>query len=81
MTIELKPEDEALIRERLQTGDGASIEEVVHRALVAWAGSEHQSPRLRQRTKTLSEFLMDSPLAGSELNLQRDRDPGRTVEL
>ena len=81
MTIELRPEDEALIRQRLEAGDGASIEEVVHRALVLWVSSEHQSPRPPQRKRTLSEFLLDSPLAGSELNLERDRDPGRTVEL
>lgn len=34
MTVELKPEDEALIRDRLQTGDGTSVEDVVHRALL-----------------------------------------------
>ncbi|MGO9272299.1 MAG: hypothetical protein ACLQOO_19060 [Terriglobia bacterium] len=81
MTIELKPEDEALIRQRLQAGDGTSVEEVVHRALVSWASSERQPPRPPQRKRSLSEFLLDSPLAGSELNLERDRDPGRTVEL
>jgi Arc/MetJ-type ribon-helix-helix transcriptional regulator len=81
MTVELKPEDEALIRERLQTGDGASVEDVVHRALLAWASSEAQSPQPQQRRKTLSEFLMESPLAGSELDLERDRDSGRTLEL
>ncbi|HXJ97179.1 MAG TPA: hypothetical protein VMT20_30445 [Terriglobia bacterium] len=81
MTIELKPEDEALIRERLKTGGGTSIEDIVHRAVQAWASSEHQSSRPQQRKKNLSEFLMDSPLAGSELNLERDRDSGRTLEL
>ncbi len=34
-----------------------------------------------QRKQTLSEFLMQSPLAGSGINLERDADPGRTIEL
>jgi hypothetical protein len=36
----------------------------------------------QQRPKqTLSEFLMESPLAGSEIYLERDKDTGRTIEL
>lgn len=34
-----------------------------------------------QRRQTLSEFLMQSPLAGSGINVDRDRDPGRAIEL
>ena len=40
----------------------------------------HPSERSR-REQTLSEFLMESPLAGSELNLERDKDSGRTIDL
>jgi hypothetical protein len=36
----------------------------------------------RQAPKqTLSEFLMASPLAGSEIHLVRDKDTGRNIEL
>ena len=31
--------------------------------------------------QTLSEFLLDSPLAGSEIYLERDKDVGRNIEL
>lgn len=31
--------------------------------------------------QTLSAFLMESPLAGSEIYLERDRDTGRNIEL
>ena len=34
-----------------------------------------------KRQQTLSEFLLNSPLAGSELNLERDKDQGRSIEL
>ena len=50
------------------------IVEVVH----AW--HEKQQPQ-QKRKQTLSEFLMDSPLAGSELDLERDKDPGRTIQV
>lgn len=30
---------------------------------------------------TLSEFLLQSPLAGSGINLERDQDTGRNIEL
>jgi len=34
-----------------------------------------------QSKQTLSEFLMQSPLAGSGINLERDTDQGRTIKL
>jgi hypothetical protein len=35
----------------------------------------------QQCRQTLSEFLMQSPLAGSGINMERDKDPGRTIGL
>lgn len=82
MTIELKPEDEALIQESLESGDFKTAEEVVHRALAWWARSEGVRVEPAQPGRqSLSEFLMQSPLAGSELNLERDRDSGRDIDL
>ena len=34
-----------------------------------------------EQPKSLVRFFAESPLAGLELNLERDRDPGRPVEL
>ena len=31
--------------------------------------------------KNLAQFLMESPLAGAELNLERQKDCGRLIEL
>jgi hypothetical protein len=33
------------------------------------------------RAKSLLQFLRESPLAGLELNLERDKDEGREIEL
>jgi hypothetical protein len=38
-------------------------------------------PQPQQPKQTLSEFLMQSPLAGSGINMERDKYPGRAIEL
>ncbi len=37
--------------------------------------------RLTQPKGRLSQFLLDSPLAGSELNIERDRSQPRIIEI
>ena len=37
--------------------------------------------RLTRKDRSLADFLLDSPLAGSELDIQRDKSQGREVEL
>jgi Arc/MetJ-type ribon-helix-helix transcriptional regulator len=83
MSIELKPETERLVQEEIRNGNFHSVDELIVEGVHAWR-ERHQTepPAERQRGKqTLSEFLMESPLAGSELNLERDKDPGRTIQL
>ena len=73
MTIELKPEQERIIQEEIRTGHFRNVDEVLDHALAALREknsalkSESQKPR-----KNLAQFLMESPLAGSGLNLERD---------
>ncbi|MBV8709600.1 MAG: hypothetical protein JO150_12845 [Acidobacteriaceae bacterium] len=79
MTITLSPEDEQLVRERLDSGSFQTPEEVVHHALVA--DQQPNAPAPNKRKLTLSEFFLQSPLAGSELDLERSKDTGRNIEL
>lgn len=82
MTIRLKPEQERIIEEEIRSGHFRSPDEVLDHALAALREKERKAePAKNPRQQTLSEFLMNSPLAGSELNLERDKDPGRTIEL
>ena len=82
MTVELKPEQERIIREEIRNGHFRSPNEVLDHALAALREKQHRTePVEAPRRQTLSEFLMNSPLAGSELNLERDKDPGGAVEL
>ena len=83
MIIKLKPETERLVQEELQSGHFHSVDELIIQGVHAL---RERAPQVRTteegpRKKTLSEFLLESPLAGSELSLERDRDTGRTIEL
>ena len=80
MTIELKPEQERIIQEEIEGGRFRSPDEVVDHALAALKEKEHTRKRASRR-KNLAQFLMESPLAGAELNLERQKDFGRPIEL
>ena len=83
MTIQLKPETERIVQEELQSGHFQTVDDLIVESVHAWREKFRQvrAAQPQSRQKTLSEFLMESPLAGSELNLDRDKDPGRTIEL
>lgn len=82
MTIELKPEQERIIEEEIRCGHFRNAEEVLDHALAALR-EKNSLPKSQSHKsrKNLAQFLMESPLAGSGLDLERDRDLGRDVEL
>jgi Arc/MetJ-type ribon-helix-helix transcriptional regulator len=82
MTIELKPEQERIIKEEIRKGRFRNAEEVLDHALAALR--ERSAPVNsdgRKTRKNLAQFLIESPLAGSGLDLERDKDSGRDIEL
>jgi putative addiction module CopG family antidote len=80
MTINLKPEQERIIQAEIESGHFRSADEVLDRALAALQEKEHKHEATAPR-KNLAQFLMDSPLAGAELNLERQKDYGRPIDL
>ena len=80
MTINLKPEQEQIIQAEIESGHFRSPEEVLDHALAALKEKQRNRKGVRPR-KNLAQFLMESPLAGAELNLERQKDYGRPVEL
>ncbi len=82
MTIELKPEQERIILEEIQSGHFHNADEVLDYALAALrernasVDSAAKAPRMN-----FAQFLMESPLAGSGLDLERDKDLGRDIHL
>jgi len=83
MTVQLKPETERLVQEELQLGRYHSVDEVIAEAmhaLQAQSAKRDVTVPAKER-KTLYELLTQPPFAGSELNLERQRDFPRPVEL
>jgi predicted nucleic acid-binding protein len=74
MTVELLPEDEKLVEERLLSGAFRSVGELIHRALVSLPAAEPALAEPIEPAKNLVELFADSPLKGLDLNLERDHD-------
>jgi Arc/MetJ-type ribon-helix-helix transcriptional regulator len=79
MTVELKPETERLVREEIQSGHFQSIDDLLTRAIQVMR--EKDPPAPRRLRKNFAQFLMESPLRGSGLNLERQKDYPRPIEL
>ena len=80
MTIEIhKPELEALIQERMKSGEFQNVEDVLLQALKSSPIFERAAPR--NPKKNLAEFLLESPLRGSGLKLERQKDYPRPLDL
>jgi hypothetical protein len=79
MMIEIhNPELELLIRERLRAGGFSDIGEVLIQALRSSAVPEQLSPKPK---KNLAQFLLESPLPGSELTFERQKDYPGSLDL
>lgn len=81
MSIEIKPETERLVQEEIKNGHFHSVDEIIIEGVQARRQKQPAKPARATDRTTLSEFLLNSPLAGSELNIERDKDPGRNVQL
>jgi Arc/MetJ-type ribon-helix-helix transcriptional regulator len=80
MTIELKPEQERIIRTEIEKGHFRNPDEVLDHALAALQEREPKRQAATPR-QNLAQFLIESPLAGAELTLERQNDYGRPVDL
>jgi Arc/MetJ-type ribon-helix-helix transcriptional regulator len=84
MTIQLKPEQERIIQEEIRSGHFRSPDEVLDHALAALREkskvTEATVAPARPRKK-LYDLLTQPPFAGSELNLDRQKDYPRPVDL
>ena len=83
MTIHLSPEQESVVGQAIQAGLIDSPYDVVE------AGVEAIRQRLEAGRKAsteplasnLVELFANSPFAGLDMDFERDRDPGREVDL
>lgn len=76
ITIDIKPEVEAELAAQ------AAARGVDVRAYAARLLEEAtQQPKTAEPRKSFVEFFRESPLVGVDLNLERDKDTGRDIEL
>ena len=82
MMVELKPETEQLVQEEINSGHFHTVDELIKEGVYAWR-EKHQVMESTpgKPLKNLADFLLESPFAGSELDLERQQDYGRPVEL
>lgn len=82
--IELKPETEQLVQEEIQRGHFHSVDELIVKSVNAWREKHRVFPAVappRKPRKNLADFLLESPFAGSDLQIERQRDYPRPVDL
>ncbi len=79
MTIHLKPEQERIIQEEIESGHFRNLDEVLDHALAALR--EKKPPLPKKPRKNLVEVLCEPTFAGSGLDLERIRDYPRSVDL
>ncbi len=82
MTVELKPETERLVQEELRSGHVQTVDELIVHGVHALREKSKVSPAPpRKPRKNLADFLLESPLRGSGLRLERQKDYPRPVDL
>jgi Arc/MetJ-type ribon-helix-helix transcriptional regulator len=81
MTVELKAETERLVRQEIRSGHFQSVDELIVERVRALREKSKAAETPRKPRKNLADFLLESPFAGSELNLERERDYGRSIDL
>jgi hypothetical protein len=72
VTIEItNPEDEQIIRTKLQNGEFRSIDELIHNALVSPpTPAQPKLPRLAGK-KSLAQLFAESPFRGLDIEFER----------
>jgi hypothetical protein len=81
MTIHLTPEQERIIQEEILRGHFRDVEEVLDRALAALLEATPVAQPTASSPKNLVAVMSEPPFAGSELDLERQRDYPRPVNL
>ena len=81
MTIHLKPEQERIIQGEIAKGHFSNPEEVIEHLLAMLRDNGRGQEESTAPRKNLAQFLLESPLAGAELNLERQPDYGRSIEI
>ena len=83
MTVEIKPETERLVQEEISSGHVHSVDELIVHGVHALREKSKRAQSVPPSTprKHLYDLLTQPPFAGSELNLERQKDYPRPIDL
>jgi hypothetical protein len=82
MRVELKPETEQLVQEEIKSGHFHTLDELIVQSVHAWREkNQAEQTAARKPKKNFAQFLLDSPLPGSGLKLERRKDFPRPIDL
>ena len=83
MTLEIKPETKRLVQEEISRGHFHTVDELIVEGVRAWREKHDADPAAESKRprKHLYDLLTQPPFAGSELNLERQDDYPRPVDL
>lgn len=77
MSVEISSETEELIRSEISSGHFRNADELITRGIQALhAAADRETPTVPSRSskKNLAQFLRESPLPGSGLIFERNKD-------
>jgi Arc/MetJ-type ribon-helix-helix transcriptional regulator len=80
MAVELKPETARLVREEIERGHFRSLDELIVQSVHAWREQSKLAQSGKPR-KALYDLLTQPPFAGSDLQIERQNDAPRPVDL
>ena len=81
MTIELKPEQELILREALRQGRFHSVEEALDQAIRSITPPTELPARVKRQPGKKSLVEVFAPLRGLDLDFSRNESTGRPVDL
>jgi Arc/MetJ-type ribon-helix-helix transcriptional regulator len=81
MMVELKPETERLVQEEIKSGHFHTVDELIVEGVHAWREKHQVGGAAREPKKNFAQFLLDSPLPGSGLKLERQKHYPRPINL
>ena len=81
MTIDIKPETKQLVQEEIRRGHFHSVDEIIVEGVNARREKHPASAVPTKPRKNLYELLTQPPFAGSGMEIERDRDYPRDIDL
>jgi hypothetical protein len=81
MTIILNEEQMRLLSEVVEVGAAHSTEEAVDQAVRALHSLATRPRPVHQQVDNLADLFAKSPFRGLDMNFERDKDPGRNIDL